>query len=81
MYDLPPQTMNTCKNCLYWTTAEQLTTGECNKVNHETPRHIGLKDTSAPDTFEVQVTVADDHNLGTWLITGPDFGCIKFEQK
>ena len=26
--------------------------------------------------FEIEVRVADDHNLDYWLKTNPDFGCV-----
>lgn len=31
--------------------------------------------------WNIHVTVADDHNLGYWLETSPDFGCVSHETK
>lgn len=55
--------MGNCKTCKYWGVDRP---GECDLVG----RVDGEK------TFEIQVRVADDHNLDYRLITGPNFGCI-----
>lgn len=63
------RTTATCGNCKYWGRDVK---GACERVDFKTD----------PDKkFEIEVKVADDYNLNTWLITGKDFGCVLFESK
>lgn len=52
----------TCKTCRWWKG------GRCDLVD--------LLSGASPARFEIEVTVADDHDLETFLRTGPDFGCV-----
>ena len=58
-----------CKNCKYWQD------GKCDRVNCWFPREDKTR------VMDVRAWAADDTGLDCWLETGPNFGCILFEQK
>jgi hypothetical protein len=61
--------MGQCRDCRFWDTQ-----GVCSRVGYA---DVDLDDSS----FEI-VSSADD-DQGSWgqLVTGPNFGCIKFERR
>ena len=61
----------TCKNCKWWSVNFE---GDCSFVKTV---HVIHK----PTQFEVIGIARDDQGLEWFLRTGPDFGCIHFEQK
>lgn len=63
--------MNTCKTCKFWDGEE------CLKVWHTDDREPNIKE----NEFEVNVRVSDDHGLIVKFLTGPDFGCVRHEEK
>lgn len=69
--------MGLCKNCKFWLN------GECIKVDHH-DEGFGWGQNPATQ-FEVDVEINVDDNSGLYysykLITGPEFGCVKFENK
>ncbi len=57
--------MNNCITCHWWKTKTSVR-GICERVDvSDEPIH-----------FEIDVKVADDHNLEVCLVTGPNFGCV-----
>ena len=56
--------MGNCKNCEFWRE------GVC---------HYGLDyDPPHETAFYADAIAADDTDLSCWIVTGPDFGCVKF---
>ena len=51
---------------------------ECEAVDFKDHATHGVKDEGS---FAVYASVADDQGLETGLLTGPMFGCIKFQPK
>lgn len=74
--------MNTCKNCAFWGAyRENVCDGERGSVKSTFSRaHRALANTS-PNGFAVHADASDDTGLDSALVTGPDFGCIHFENK
>lgn len=65
--------MGYCKNCKFWND------GQCERVDN---RDEGFGWSQNPAIrFEVEIKADDDSGLGYRLITGPDFGCVRFEEK
>ncbi len=66
--------MNTCKTCKYWSDNLKIVdkVSDCGKV--------GSYD-SGEMTFAMDITVDDDSNLNSYLMTGEDFGCIHHKDK
>ena len=58
-----------CKDCKYWQD------GECNRVKSWLPHEDETR------RMDVCADAADTTNLSCWLETGPNFGCVLFEQK
>lgn len=52
-----------------------LTEGVCDRTG------CNLPGDTKENTFEVDGTAADDTGLDFWLVTGPTFGCVKFEER
>jgi len=68
--------MNTCKNCKWW--------GDYIQKSDDVPpsyRGCDYYDDESDAGFEVVVDICDDTGLEVSLFTGPDFGCIKFQNK
>ena len=63
--------MGLCKDCKFWDIDYD---GECERVGYA---DIDLDDSS----FELECGADDDQGSYAKLITGPNFGCIKFEPK
>lgn len=62
-------TGQTCKTCKWWGRHYANT---CDKIEHDASA-------KGPQSFEIAVTVADDHNLSVRFVTGPEFGCNQWE--
>lgn len=72
-----------CRNCRFWED------GRCEapqsgviktRANRPFPAHLELIwETTDPSGFAAEATVSDDTGLTTFLVTGPDFGCVKFK--
>ena len=60
-----------CKNCKFWGIDYD---NECDRVGYA---DIELDDSS----FDIEHGADDDQGSFAQLITGPNFGCIKFESK
>ena len=61
--------MGRCKDCKFW---GYMWKGCCDKVDHiPTPTK----------EFEIDYRVLDDSGMSTFLRTGPEFGCVLFEEK
>src|SRR5687768_11575162 len=61
---------STCKHCTHWQTRHYMFAPPitvCDNLGH--------------DDFRIEATAADDTDLSAELITGPDFGCVKFTAK
>ena len=63
--------MKTCKNCKWWSISFE---NDCDFVKSNHASHKSIQ-------FEMIGLPKDDRGLGAFLVTGPDFGCIHFEQK
>ena len=59
--------MKTCKNCKYW--------GNDQDSVCEVVENIGNED------FFIKVSSTDDQGLEGLLVTGANFGCIKFKKR
>ncbi len=65
--------MGQCKDCEFWNA------GRCDTVGmpdsgfgwEQDPRIL----------FDIGVDVDDDSGLQTWLRTGPEFGCVRFQAR
>jgi hypothetical protein len=63
--------MQTCKTCRFWE-PDVRNAGKCGLV--------GCRELEgSPRGFLIEATAADDWNLRTDLITGPDFGCVQHQ--
>lgn len=60
----------TCKNCRWWRDKEF-----CDRWSSRPELDI------KKDGFDILVEVDDDSGLWMCLTTGPDFGCVHFEEK
>ena len=62
-----------CEDCKFWKKPEIWWSKRnyCDRVDRYNSETI----------FEIHVKVSDDTGLSTKLETGPDFGCVLFEQK
>ncbi len=63
--------MGTCKNCKHWDD------GECRKIDFECSRKV-----PSLDNKEAVILITMDDDSGFWgrFLTGPDFGCVNFEE-
>lgn len=62
-----------CKDCKYWGMDY---TGACAYADY-----IDDKDKNDPKHFGFQVTADDDQGLDCIVLTGPNFGCVNFQDK
>jgi len=76
--------VSTCKDCRWWGVAWD---GVCDAPQSDTERKRGtiyegakyaVKDSAG---FAIHADAADDSDLYAHLVTGPDFGCVKFKAK
>jgi len=59
-----------CKDCKFW---GRYRDGSCDRGDYAQ---------DAPGTeFEFDYSVLDDSGLDIWIVTGPNFGCLHFENK
>ncbi len=65
---------NTCKNCRFW--HDQRTCDRIDQIDLHGTRDEKLE----KDDGRIEWSAADDHGLSIEFVTGPDFGCVKFEQ-
>lgn len=63
----------TCRTCRRWSN------GICQAADLTVNSRRLTDDDDDRPVFEIEVSVADDHNLDVELRTGPDFGCILHE--
>lgn len=80
--------MNTCKNCKWWGAAWH---GVCDAPQSDIttrsarlpfPSHLEkIREPKDSAGFSIEATAADDTDLNAYLVTGPDFGCVKFAPK
>ena len=66
--------INHCKDCKFWSNDIDL---ECDYSNNNTHKDIFFDNSS----FELDSGADDDQGSYAKLMTGPMFGCIKFEVK
>lgn len=71
--------MNKCKNCIHWEHHNSITIDRVCGYSH--PWHSVTKWELPSDGHEVFSESDGDSGLESVLITGPDFGCVKFEEK
>jgi hypothetical protein len=64
--------MGNCKICRYWYRPDH----ECTAVESWANMDTRVKE----DNFAVAVSYSDDRGLDILFKTGPDFGCIKFQE-
>jgi hypothetical protein len=75
---------NTCKNCKWWGRSWRAACGASQSdfvgggIKSSLEKKMTLQD---PAGFNIWAFAADDHNLVAELVTGPDFGCVKFTPK
>lgn len=62
-----------CKNCRFWGISYD---HECDRIGYSDNQVKG--NTSA---FNISANADDDQGLQASLVTGPDFGCVKFEAR
>ena len=62
--------MNNCKDCKYWEAHRHT----CGAVEW-------FDDKISDDGFAIYAEAQDDSGLSCDLITGPMFGCMKFQQR
>jgi hypothetical protein len=61
-----------CRDCKYWDD------GECGGVGNHDP---GFGWNQNPRIlFDIELRADDDSGLSCRLLTGPEFGCVRFEQ-
>ena len=73
----------TCKNCAWW---GRETDGVCDAPQSDLVKTLRkvhgypetVYGTTEPDGFTIHATAADDTNLSAELVTGPEFGCVRF---
>jgi hypothetical protein len=63
--------MKTCKTCKYWGVY----------IKRSCDREGTIYDQSNQDDFYVEADALDDTGLESFLMTGPNFGCIHHEPK
>lgn len=78
----------TCKNCKWWGVDYD---NSCDAPQADVtyrpaglpfPSHLEkIRTLSDSAGFIIEATAVDDTGLSASLITGPDFGCVKFQQK
>lgn len=76
--------MNTCKDCIFWSQDYQgVCSGETGNVSRTRRTYYASStfNVDKPDGFGVHVDVSDDTGLESYLVTGPDFGCNRFQPK
>jgi len=84
---------NTCKNCRYWkpiclthplvrSAVYSEKRGSCDNVGSENVHETTQQDLEKlkPNDFAVELS-GDSYGVDVSLVTGPDFGCVKFEPK
>jgi len=64
-------TTDKCKWCKHW---GHIFDNACDRVNF-------IDSDIGSSAFYVDCDADDDQGLEAWLMTGPDFCCIKFERK
>lgn len=76
--------MNTCKECKFWGAHfEGVCDGEIGNIKripgtfYDSEKYTIDK----PDGFGVHADASDDTGLYSALVTGPDFGCNRFQPK
>ena len=62
-----------CKDCKFW--GSQFS-DDCSAANEMLVRGV-----YKGDEFGLYTSAADDWGLEAYLLTGPEFGCVKFERK
>lgn len=62
-----------CKNCRFWGAYIE---GACDRVGF-----LLLNEHKNPRRFHISAFADDDQGLEAQLITGPEFGCVLFEQE
>ena len=67
----------TCKNCRFW--HDKRTCDRIDPVDMNETETYGIEKKLNDDDSRVEWRTADDHGLNIEFVTGPDFGCIKFE--
>lgn len=70
-----PQTFGNCKNCAFWRN------GKCEAVDQQFAWPGDEHGPVEPGNFKIDVAVDDDSGLWVELVTGPDFGCTRFNQR
>ncbi len=73
--------MGNCKDCKFWESYQSMFGGknwtECSFVGNVDSANMPVDE----DSFSVFANCDDDSGLNSGLLTGPMFGCIKFQQK
>jgi len=66
--------MNRCKDCKFWKTRGMA-------YSHTETQTVCDNEVSGPNQHEVYAESLDDTGMETALVTGPEFGCVNFEQR
>jgi len=69
--------VNTCKTCKWWKEEEQVYSDHAHMVCD----YVDTIHNEGSSSFEVYAEALDDSGMEIALVTGPDFGCIHWEEK
>lgn len=75
----------TCKACAHW--GREFAgvcdgqRGDVKETGGDYPLPPRVRANTRADGFAIDASAADDTNLTTHLVTGPDFGCVHFAQR